>query len=101
MPKLMMSAETVRLLHAAEVDPHLARVLAYIEKELSDRLRSDAEDDPAVAVQERTARRLRLLRRMAARYEPAANRGRLSNGNAGLMLAALARLACPVRLRHL
>jgi len=44
-PELVSSADTIRLLRAAEVDPCLARVLSFIERELRDRLRSDVEDE--------------------------------------------------------
>jgi hypothetical protein len=99
--ELVPSSDTVRVLREAEVDPHLAQVLAFIESELSDRLRSDAEDDPAVAVEERIARRYRLLGRMAARYQPDEGRCRLGGANTRLMLAVLHRLTCPARPRHL
>jgi hypothetical protein len=48
LPELVPSAETLRVLREAERDSHLAQDLAVIENELSDRLRSDVQDEPAV-----------------------------------------------------
>jgi hypothetical protein len=98
---LVPSADTLHVLRAAEADPHLARVISFVEGELGDRLRTDVEDEPALAVEERVVRRYRLLGRMATRYGREENQGALGQSDARLMLAVLHRLACPARLRHL
>jgi hypothetical protein len=100
-PELFAAGDARRVLDAAEHDSHLARVLTYIEDELSDRLHTDVQDAPAMSADERVARRYRLLARMAERYRSAAEgRNRRSRSNACLMLAAMHRLAGSDRLRQ-
>jgi hypothetical protein len=92
--------DTYRALDEAERDPDLARVLRYIEDELDDRLRTDAQDKPSVSAGALVAGRYRLLARMACRYRSAAaSSNRRRRSNASLMLAAMHRLASSGRRR--
>lgn len=97
LPELIASGGARTVLNAAKHDTHLARVLTYIEDELSERLCTDMQDAPAVSLDERVERRYRLMARMAGRYRSAGIQGR---SNACLMLAAMHRLAGSDRLRQ-
>lgn len=100
-PELGALGDARRILDEAEHDAHLAQVLRHIENELSDRLRTDAQDNPDVPADERIAGRYRLLARMAGRYRSAAGSGnRHRRSNACLMLAAMYRLVGSGRLRR-